>query len=189
MDSYVEQCVSAPESKDAKVLYKLCWCVTVILVILAVFLATGVVGSNPEVLEIKWLNLVLLLVCLTLAFVCFRKKDTLRLEYDYFFGDGVIEISAVYNASRRKNLEQIPLSKVVQMGLCSGPEAVKAAQGQKIERHDWFLNREAHIYYLVYNKESSRHMALLELNEEMITAIRRGGVLPRGAWQSEEGES
>lgn len=186
MDNYIEQCVSAPESGGKKALYKLCWCATVLLVVLAVFLATGVIGSNPAVLEIKWGNLALLLVCLAVAFICFRKKDTLRVEYDYFLGDGVLEISAVYNASRRKNLEQIQLSKVVQMGVYSNPEIL---QGQRIERYNWSLNRDARVYYLVYMKESKRHMALLELNDEMISAIRRGGELPRNAWQNEEGES
>ena len=186
MDSYIEQCVSGPGSTGKKLLYKLCWCATVVLVILAIFLATGVVGNNPAVLEIKWGNLALLLVCLVLAYICFRKKDTLRLEYDYFLGDGVLEISAVYNASRRKNLEQIQLSKVVQMGVFN---EAQTKQGQKLECHSWYLNRDARVYYLVYMKESSRHIALLELNEEMITAIRRGGELPRHAWQNEEGKS
>lgn len=187
MDNYIEQCVSAPVSAGKKTLYKLCWCATVLLVILAIFLATGVVGSNPAVLEIKWGNLILMLVCIGLAFVCFRKKDMLRLEYDYFLGDGILEISAVYNSSRRKNLEQIYLSKVVQMGVSDGPTAVKTVHGQKAETHNWYLNQDARIYYLVYMKESKSHMALLELNEEMITAIRRGSDLPRHAWQNAEG--
>lgn len=186
MDNYIEQCVSGPSSKAERILYKLCWCATVVLVILAVFLATGVVGSNPAALEIKWGNLALLLVCLAFAYICFRKKDTLRVEYDYFLGDGVLEISAVYNASRRKNMEQISLSKVVQMGVFRNPEIL---QGQNLECHSWYLNRDARIYYLVYTKESKRHMALLELNDEMITAIRRGGELPRNAWRDEEGKS
>jgi len=189
MENYIEQCVSGPRSTGKKVLYNLCWCATVLLVVLAIFFATGIVGSNPAVLEIKWANVILMLVCLAAAFVCFRRKDALRMEYDYFLGDGVIEISAVLNASRRKKLEEIPLSKVAQMGMLVGSAEAKTMQAQKIENHRWFLNQDARIYYLIYTKGSIRHMALLELNDEMITAIRRGGELPRYAWQNEEGES
>jgi hypothetical protein len=50
-----------------------------------------------------------------------------------------------------------------------------------IKRMNWFLNRDAELYYFYFSKESSRKMIILEPSEEMVDYIRQ--YLPNGAWR------
>ena len=50
-----------------------------------------------------------------------------------------------------------------------------------IKRMNWFLNREAELYYFYYVKDQSKNIIILEPSEEMTDMIRK--YLPRGAWQ------
>ena len=50
-----------------------------------------------------------------------------------------------------------------------------------IKRMNWFLNREAELYYFYYSKEQGKNIIILEPSAEMTELIRK--YLPRGAWQ------
>ena len=50
-----------------------------------------------------------------------------------------------------------------------------------VKRMNWFLNREAELYYFYFTKDSSRKMIILEPSEEMVSNIKL--YIPRGAWQ------
>ncbi|MBP3652565.1 MAG: hypothetical protein J6J78_05780 [Clostridia bacterium] len=189
MESYIEQSVPGKKSTGKSVLYALCWCAVGLLVIIAMFFGSGVFGDNPDRLEINWLNVVLLICCLLAALGIFRRKDHLRMEYDYILRDGRLEISGIMNARRRRTLGTIHIDRIAQIGKADSADGLKALQNPKLKRHRWFADADAQLYYLIYAEENARHLALLELNDEILTAIRRGGKLARDAWRDEEGKS
>lgn len=189
MDSYIEQFVSGGKRTAKSVLYGFCWCAVILLVVMAMFFGTGVFGDHPEKLEINWLNAILLCACLLAAFGIFRWKDHLRMEYDYILRETVLEISGVFNARRRRLLAEIPLGRIQQMGPINDAQIQKLSGHPQMKRHNWCLNADAHKYYLIYMNENSRHLAILELGDEMISAIRKSGKLSRDAWRNEEGKT
>ncbi len=189
MDSYIEQSVSREKDKAKPVLYGLCWSAVILLLIPAMFFASGVFGNNPDTLDVNWLNLVLTCAVLAVAFGIFRWKDHLRMEYDYVLRGTVLEISGIYNARRRRMLAEIPLERIQQMGPITAAQIQKLSKHPRMKHHNWCLNMDAHKYYLIYMKENIRHTVFLEFSDEMIVAIRKSGKLSGDAWRNEEGKT
>ena len=50
-----------------------------------------------------------------------------------------------------------------------------------IKRMNWFLNREAELYYFYFTKDSDKKMIILEPSEQLVSYIRE--YLPHGAYQ------
>ena len=50
-----------------------------------------------------------------------------------------------------------------------------------IKRMNWFLNRDADLYYFYFTKDTAKKMIILEPSEEMVEYIRQ--YLPRGVYQ------
>ena len=52
-----------------------------------------------------------------------------------------------------------------------------------MKKHNWFLNREAKLYYFFFTKNSVKHLIIVELSDEMIKMCRQ--YLNYGIWQGE----
>ena len=52
---------------------------------------------------------------------------------------------------------------------------------QGIKRSNWFVNREADLFYIYFEKDSAKRIIIMEPNEEMERLIR--GAVPQGAYQ------
>lgn len=189
MDAYLEQSVSGKRSAQGTALYGLCWTGCILLALAGVMFAANTLGNDPAALEIKWLNVLMTVLCLVPAAVLFRWKDHLRTEYDYILRGDALEISAILNARRRRRLAVIPMEKIIQCGFASGSHWEKAKRQPGIRICRWFIHGDANLAYLCYMEENIRRIALLELGDEMISSIRRSKRLPVGAWRNEEGKS
>lgn len=184
MDIYYEQSVAAKETKGKNALYVFCWVLVVLLLIAAVAFAAGVIANDPTALRINWLSLAGLCVCLVLAFIVFRRKDSLRMEYDYLLDNENLEICGIYNKQRRRPLANIDIGHLKSMGYAEGSrfESLKNQRGVKLLS----CHGERATHYLYYTQDNTNCIALLELKEELEVLIRRQ--LPVGAWQGREGE-
>lgn len=188
MEVYLEQSVAGKDSPGRMALYALCWLGIALLVLAALFCAAGVFESAPEGVEIHWLRLAGMIVCLALAAVLFRQKDRLRTEYDYFLRDDALEVFGVYNRRRRRALARIPLEKLSRIGPASGAALETLRREGKLRWHDWHVRSEG-LYYICYAQDDARHAALLELNDEMAAALRHSRRLPTGAWRDANGKA
>lgn len=186
MEKYYEQSVARPGSAKTGLAYGLCWMLIVALMIIALLFASSALPESAgNALEVNWLSVLGLALCLVLAGILYVRKDYLRMEFDYILHDGVLEISGVMNRRRRKKLARIDLNRVLQAGAV--PEGGSAALGpdKSIRRHKWYACECRH--YLLYKEESIRHAALLELDAQLCELVRRQ--LPVGAWRNEKEES
>ena len=50
-----------------------------------------------------------------------------------------------------------------------------------IKRMNWFLNREAELYYFYFTKESDKKMIIFEPSDDLVAYIKE--YLPHGAFQ------
>ncbi len=58
-----------------------------------------------------------------------------------------------------------------------------------VKRHNWFLNRDANLYYFYFIKKNVKHLAVVELTDEMIALVRSKSYLNRGVWVDEHGNT
>jgi len=197
VEQYYEYSVAGSKSKRSEFFYAMCWLLIVICLIAAIFFASGIFADStrtltytgPDALEVNWLCVVGTALCLLAAGILFRRKDHLRMEYDYILRGTVLEVSGIYNARRRRVLAEIPLERILQMGPIRDAQIQKLSNYPQMKHHNWCLNADVPRYYFIYMVENNRHLAFLELNDEIVAAIRNSGKLPRDAWRSEEGKS
>ena len=191
MDDFLEIIAVRRRQGAFTALYYLCWLLLIVFALLAAFSLAGIVGMNPETggMMFSWQNLILTVVFGGLAFLLWRGSDNLRVEYDYTFTNGNLDVSRVLNNKRRKYLTALEMKDVIRCGPAAGPAFQKTLNEQGIKRHNWFVNRDAKLYYFYFQKKGVKHVIIVELNDEMVAMIRSKNYLQRGVWYDENGNS
>ena len=115
------------------------------------------------------------------AVLLFLFKDRLRAEFEYTFTNGELDFAQVFNNQKRKSLGTMRVKNVEAFGPVDSNEFRKLLNMPGLKRKNWFLNREAKLYYFYYQKESNKTMIVLEPSAELVEMIRK--YLPRGAYR------
>ena len=189
MDDFLEQTAVRKRQGIYTLLYYACWLVIAVFGIAALISLTGVVGTDPETgrMAFSLRALIVMLVAGGIAFAMYRGKDYCRLEYDYTFTNGSLDISGVMNQRRRRYLCSVETKDVIRCGPATGPAFAKTLSEPGIKRHNWFVNREAKLYFFYFAKKGVKHVIVLELSDEMISTIRSKNYLQRTAWYEADG--
>ena len=180
MEQYYEQSVAADFNPRRRAIYILCWMLIVIFVILALFFAAGALNESGAGLKISWANMIAAVVFLLAAGFVFVRKDYLRMEYDYAYQNGTIEVCGIMNQRRRKKLLSLDIGRISYAG-CIPPGAYER---RDLKIHKWSAGGES--LCLCYTEGNTRHMALLDLDDEFSRILRRQ--LPAGVWHDGEGK-
>ncbi len=189
MDDFLETYAVRKHQAPFTLVYYLCWVLVIVLLLIAAISLPGIVGANPETgsLIFSWQRLLILLVAGAAAYFLWRWSDNCRVEYDYTFTNGNLDVSRVLNNKRRKYLTALEMKDVIHCGPAAGPAFMKTLNEPGIKRHNWFLNRDAYLYYFYFQKKGQKHVIVLELNREMVAMIRSRSYLPRGVWYEADG--
>ncbi|MEG0271326.1 MAG: hypothetical protein RR821_13855 [Clostridia bacterium] len=115
------------------------------------------------------------------AVLLYLRKDRLRTEYEYTFTNGDLDFAQVYNNQKRKSLGTMRVKNVEAFGAVDSHEFNKFISMPGIKRKNWFLNREAKLYFFYYQKEANKTVIILEPSDELVEMIRK--YLPRGAYR------
>jgi len=190
MDDFLEQTAIKRQRSASTALYFLCWTAMVLAGMIAVYGLSHIVGINPETggISIGWQFLIIAAVFGGVAYLLWRVKDNCRVEYDYSFTNGTLDISRILNSRRRKYLCEMNMAEVVRCGPAQGPAFERTLREPEIKRHNWFVNRDARLYYFYFAKKGAKHCAVLELNDDMVALIRSRNYLPRDAWYDADGK-
>ena len=130
-------------------------------------------------------NIVALLITVVMlgsAVLLYLYKDRLRTEFEYTFTNGDLDFAQVYNNQKRKSLGTMRVKNVEAFGPVDSNEFRKMINMPGLKRKNWFLNRDAALYYFYYQKESNRTMIVLEPSDELVEMIRK--YLPHGAYRA-----
>ena len=92
-----------------------------------------------------------------------------------------LDFAEVYNNKKRKSLGSLNVRNVEAFGKVTSSSFQRYLNMPGIKRMNWFLNRDAELYYFYFTKESDKKMIILEPSEEMVDYIRK--YLPNGAWR------
>ena len=189
MDDFLEMTAIRRKHGAFNLLYYLCWAVVVMFGIAALFSLSSVIGVNPETggMLFRYQSLIMFVAFGAVAFFTFRMKDNCRVEYDYTFTNGIFDISKVMDNRRRRYLCSLEMKEVIRCGPAAGPAFAKTLAEPNVKRHNWFVNREAKLYFFYFQKKGVKHVMIVELNDEMIAVIRSKKYLPMGAWYDADG--
>ena len=127
------------------------------------------------------ISLALALVLLGAAVMIFLFKDRLRTDYEYTFTNGILDFAAIFNNKKRKALGSMNLKNIKACGKVASGSFNRYINMQGLKRSNWFVNREADLFYIYFEKDNSKRIIIMEPNEEMEKLIR--GAVPQGAYQ------
>lgn len=154
---------------------------TVLMVVMAIY---GIMGLNTVVYmfsgvfgEIGTVTMIFavveVLLSLGIAIVLFLFRDRIRTEYEYTFTNGQMDFAQVFNNKKRKNLGTMNIRNVEAMGLVASGSFNRYLNMKDVKRSNWFVNRDAQLFYFFFNKDSQKRMIIIEVSDEMHTLIKR----------------
>ena len=190
MDDFLEIIAYRRRQGLYTLLYYVCWAFIILFALTAAFSLANIIGMNPETggMLFSWQSLLMTLVFGGAAFLLWRASDNCRVEYDYTFTNGNLDVSRVLNNKRRKYLTALEIKDVIRCGPAKGPAFAKTLNEPGIKRHNWFVNREANLYFFYFQKKGLKHVIILELTDEMVDLIRSKRYMQLGVWYDAEGK-
>ena len=175
MDQFLEEVVVKKNNTINRLLYYFSW---VVMVLAALFASMnlGTLGVN-----FNWMTVVMILLSGGVAVYIWFFHDRLLTEYEYTFTNGSLDFAEVYNNKKRKSLGSLNVRNVEAFGKVASSSFQRFLNTPGVKRMNWFLNRDAELYYFYFTKETDRKMIILEPSEEMVSYIRQ--YLPSGAYR------
>ena len=175
MDHFLEEVVTKRNNTVNRIIYYFSW---VIMIIAAVFasLTLGTLTMN-----FNWMSVITIVVSAGIAVYIWFFHDKLLTEYEYTFTNGSLDFAEVYNNKKRKSLGSLNVRNVEAFGKVDSDSFRRYISMPGIKKMNWFLNREAELYYFYFTKESDRKIIIFEPSEEMVSYIRQ--YLPNGAYR------
>jgi len=189
MDDFLEQVARRKRQGLYTLLYVFLRIIVVISGLNAMIWLPQFLGATEEGMTFRFIPLIIGLVSGGIAFLAWRRTDYCRIEYDYSFTNGILDVSKILNNRRRRYLTALDMKDVVRCGPAKGPAFQKTLQEPGLKKHNWFLNRDANLYYFYFVKNNVKHMAVMELHQEMVDVIRSKSYLQKGVWVDENGKA
>jgi len=126
-------------------------------------------GFSPQML----LEIILVLMMAGIAVVLFLFRDRIRTEYEYTFTNGIMDFAQVYNNRKRKALGSMNLRNVEACGMVASGAFRRFVSLPQVKRLNWFLNRDAELFFFYFSKDGKKSLMILEPSDEMITLIKK----------------
>lgn len=189
MDDFLEQVARRRRQGAYTFLYFIMWMMLVISGIIALMYLMNFIGYDETGVKFDFISLIVAVVFGGFAFLLWRRADYCRMEYDYSFTNGTLDVSQVLNNKRRRYLTALDMKDVVRCGPAQGPAFQRVLNEKDVKRHNWFLNRDANLYYFYFVKKNVKHLAVVELSDEMVELIRSKSYLQRGVWTDADGKT
>ena len=175
MDHFLEEVVVKRKNTLNRILYYLSWVILVFSALIASLTLSTLARG------ISLFSIIVILLTGGIAVYTWFFHDKLLTEYEYTFTNGALDFAEVYNNKKRKSLGSLNVKNVEAFGKVSSPSFQRYLNMPGIKRMNWFLNREAELYYFYFTKESDKKMIILEPSEEMVSYIKQ--YLPHGAYR------
>lgn len=175
MDHFREEVVTRRNKTMENFLYYLANILMVASGIYALFMANIILslitlqGFSTEMI----FEIIVVVMMIASSVLFFLFKDRIRTEYEYTFTNGTMDFAQVYNNRKRKALGTMNVRNVEACGLVNSGSFRRYVSMQGIKRLNWFLNRDAELFYFYFSKENLKTLMVLEPSEEMIGLIKR----------------
>jgi len=174
MDNFLEEVATKRNRGAEGILYALANVMMVVFGIWAfVLLQLVMMAIGQEPVSAIIFNVVMLLLNAGIAVLLFLYRDRIRTEYEYTFTNGQMDFAMVFNNKKRKNLGTMNIKNVEAMGLVASGSFNRYINMQGIKRSNWFVNRDAQLFYFYFNKEGAKRIIIIEVSDDMLALIKR----------------
>ncbi len=175
MDQFMEEVVTKRNKSSENLIYVLSFAVMIISGLLAIFMfnlltmAISTQGFNTGMI----VDIVVTLLLIASTVLLFLYKDRIRTEYEYTFTNGVLDFAKVFNNRKRKALGTMNVRNVEAVGMVRSGSFQRYLKMPGIKRINWFLNRDAELFYMYFQKDSVKSLMVIEPSDTMREMIVR----------------
>ncbi|MGI6214742.1 MAG: hypothetical protein ACOYIT_02520 [Christensenellales bacterium] len=127
------------------------------------------------------LDIIIFIMSVAACVLIFIYRDRIKTEYEYTFTNGILDFAKVFNNRKRKNLGSMNVRNVEACGLVSSGSFKRYSQMQGVKITNWFLNRDANLFYFYFVKDNQKNMIVIEPSDTLIGLIKK--VMPSGKYQ------
>ncbi len=127
------------------------------------------------------IDIIIFIISVAACILIFIYRDRIKTEYEYTFTNGILDFAKVFNNRKRKNLGSMNVRNVDACGLVSSGSFKRYSQMPGIKITNWFLNRDANLFYFYFVKNSEKNMIVIEPSDTLIGLIKK--VMPSGKYQ------
>ena len=107
-----------------------------------------------------------------LSFMMYYLASRTRVEYDYTFTNGVLEIAKIINFKKRVSVVSIDVSVIQDMGPITSSRFQTYFNNKDIKRVNAFLNKGEHLYYFKISQENKNIVYIFEPDGELAGLIK-----------------
>ena len=107
------------------------------------------------------------------AVLLFLFKDRIRTEYEYTFTNATMDFAQVYNNRKRKALGTMNIRNVEACGMVNSGSFNRYLNTPGVTRLNWFLNRDANLFYFYFVKDSKKTLLIIEPSDAMLALIKK----------------
>jgi len=118
-------------------------------------------------------NVICLVLFAGLTFGFYILRNNQRVEYDYTFTNGVLDIAKVINNNKRKKLLSADIKDFEIIAPISDEGFNRMLNHPGIKKLNYFLNRGGGLYYGVYTKDGAKSLLVFEPSEEMVALFKK----------------
>lgn len=119
------------------------------------------------------LEIALVVFMAAVAVLIFLYRDRIKTEYEYTFTNGTLDFAQVFNNKKRKALGTMNVRNVEACGMVNSGAFRRYLAMHGVKRLNWFLNRDADLFFFYFTKESQKTLLILEPSSEMIELIKK----------------
>lgn len=175
-DHFMEEVVVKKQRGFQDVLY---YFATLLMVMTAL---VGFTMVSSLMMEFSVEGLIMAALMIGSAVLLFLRKDRIRAEYEYTFTNGDLDFAQVFNNQKRKSLGTMRVKNVEAFGVVDSEAFRKFVNMPGLVRKNWFLNRDAELYFFYYQKEAKKTMIVFEPSKEMVDMIKK--YVPQGVYRA-----
>ena len=179
-DHFMEEVVVKHRNGINRALYILSWIVIFLSGLIAAIMLSSL-SSSLSSGSFYWPSLAVLLLSGGMCAYTYFFHDKILTEYEYTFTNGALDFAEVYNNKKRKSLGSLNVRNIECFGKVNSDAFRRYVNMPGIKRMNWFLNREAELYFFYFSKDQDKKMIILEPSDDLVDYIRK--YIPRDAWR------
>lgn len=166
-DNFYEEIIVRSNKTLSNILYALASLAMVVFAIIGVIGLQGAMGSFSIPM------IIMFIVGGGLAFLMFRLKNSFRIDYEYTFTNGIVDIACVKNNTVRKELISFNTKNLEIMApiLTNGFERYQSMTN--VKKIKAWLNRDREKHFAVVKKESRTIMLIFEPSEKLVELFKK----------------
>lgn len=173
MDHFHEEIIVRKNKQMANILYGVLTVLSGIAAVYTVFIMSSLANL---IFTVSWGHILLLALDLVLSagitalLLYFRSRQ--RIEFEYAFTNGFIEIAKVINNSKRKELLGIKYKEVEAIGPCTSEEFARYQDMKDKKVINAVLNKEKPQYFVFSVRGDEKFLTIMEPSEELVQLMR-----------------